>query len=137
VIPAPPQFLTGARLGMGGAGNRAGGPRFLGPRRPRNERYFGYALGIGAPSEAKRHSKSRIHEGAGTWMRVPDARKPGEARVPCNARLSFVSKRAEGEKGTSAEEKRPVSRSMEGWEGDFASLYILLSLPLVSWECKR
>ena len=47
-------------------------------------------------------------------MRVPDSRKPGEVRVSCDARSSFFSKRAKGGKGTYAEEKRPVSRSMEG-----------------------
>ena len=34
VIPAPPQAIE-----WGGAGKKAGGPRFLGPRPPRNELY--------------------------------------------------------------------------------------------------
>ena len=65
-------------------------------------------------------------------MRAPDARKLGAVGVLCDACRSFVSKRAKGEKGTSVEEKRPVPRLMEGREEDFASLYILLPLPLVS-----
>ena len=63
---------------------------------------------------------------------APDARKPGGVGFHCDACPSFVRKRAKGGKGTYAEEKRPVSQSTEGREEDFAGLYILLSLPLVS-----
>ena len=48
--------------------------------------------------------------------------------------LSFVSKCAKGGKGPYLEEDGYVSRSLEGWEEDFASLYIPLSLSLVSAE---
>ena len=71
-------------------------------------------------------------------MRVLDSRKPGEVRVPCDARPYFLAsgrkgERGKGGKGTYAGEKT-LSRSMEGWE-DIAGLYKLLPLLLVG--CKR
>ena len=40
-----------------------------------------------------------------------------------DACFSFVSKWAKGGKGPYLEEDRYVSRSLEGWEEDFAGLY--------------
>ena len=51
----------------------------------------------------------------------------GSSGSSCDACRSLASKRAKGEKGTSVEEKKPVPRLMEGWEEDFAGLYILLT----------
>lgn len=72
-------------------------------------------------------------------MKESDAQRLWGTGVLCDVCLSSAGMGVCGrERGAYVKEKGAVSRSMEGWKKDFAGLYILLLLPLVSqlvrWE---